>query len=265
VPELPEVEAARVLLEGLFRRRRIVAVETVPDPIVYAGVTPRRLAAALRGRRVERVGRKGKHLWLELDRRPWPVFHFGMTGSFRVYTRQDERPRFWKLEMRISSGQRVAFADARRFGRIRLQQHPEAEPPISALGFDALVGVPPAEELRRLLARRKAPIKAVLLDQSVFAGVGNWLADEVLFQARISPHRPAASLTPAEVRALRAKLIAIVARAVAVGADSDRFPRGWLFHRRWGRDASAVTSRAERIRHETIAGRTAAWVPGRQR
>jgi formamidopyrimidine-DNA glycosylase len=265
VPELPEVEAARVLLEGILRRRRIVSVAVLADPIVYAGVTPRRLAAALRGRRVERVGRKGKHLWLELDRRPWPVFHFGMTGRFRVYEREDQRPRFWKMEMRTSSGKRVAFADARRFGRIRLQENPEAEAPISALGFDALHGVPPAAELGRLLARRRAPIKAVLLDQGVFAGVGNWVADEVLFQARLSPHRPAASLTPREVRALRAKLIAVVGHAVKVGADSGRFPRGWLFHRRWGRDASAVTASAERIRHETIGGRTAAWVPGRQR
>lgn len=264
MPELPEVEAARVLLQGLLRRRRIEAVDTVPDPIVYAGVTPARLVRALRGRRVVRVGRKGKHLWLELDRRPWPVFHFGMTGGFRVYERKEDRPRFWKLEMRISTGKRLAFADARRFGRIRLQQHPEAEPPIAALGFDALLGVPPAGELARVLARRQAPIKAVLLDQGVFAGVGNWVADEILFQARISPHRPAASLRPAEVRALRAKLVAVVARAVAVGADSDRFPRGWLFHRRWGRDKTAVTAREERIRHETIGGRTAAWVPSRQ-
>ncbi len=267
MPELPEVEAARVLLEGILRRRCIEAVAAVPDPIVYAGVTPRRMAGALRGRRVLRVGRKGKHLWLELDRRPWPVFHFGMTGRFRVYDAEEQRPRFWKLEMRVSSGKRVAFADARRFGRIRLQQHPEAEAPISKLGFDALLGVPPVKELRQLLARRNAPVpvKAVLLDQRVFAGVGNWVADEVLFQAHLSPHRKAASLSIEEVRALRTRLISIVSRAVAVGADSDRFPRSWLFHRRWGRDAEARTSRAERIRHETIGGRTAAWVPSRQR
>jgi formamidopyrimidine-DNA glycosylase len=265
VPELPEVEAARVMLERALRGRRIEAVATVDDPIVYAGVTPRRLAAALRGRRVRRARRKGKHLWLELDRRPWPVFHFGMTGRFRVYAQERDRPRFWKLELKVSGGARIAFADARRFGRIRLQERPEAEAPISALGHDVLSGLPPVEELARVLARRKAPIKAVLLDQSVFAGVGNWVADEVLFQARISPHRPAASLERAEVKALRARLRAIVARAVAVGAVSGRFPRGWLFHRRWGRNAEAVTSRAERIRHETIGGRTAAWVPGRQR
>ena len=259
------MEAARVMLERELRGRRIAAVATVDDPIVYAGVTPRRLAAALRGRRVQRAGRKGKHLWLELDRRPWPVFHFGMTGRFRVYADERDRPRFWKLELNVAGGPSIAFADARLFGRIRLQQRPEAEAPISALGYDVLSGLPPVEELARVLARRKAPIKAVLLDQAVFAGVGNWVADEALFQARISPHRPAASLETAEVKALRARLIAIVVRAVAVGADSDRFPRGWLFHRRWGRNALAVTSRAERIRHETIGGRTAAWVPSRQR
>jgi len=265
VPELPEVESARVMLEHALAGRRIVAVAAVDDPIVYAGVTPRRMAAALRGRRVRRAWRKGKHLWLELDRRPWPVFHFGMTGRFRLYASERDRPRFWKLELLVSGGQRVAFADARRFGRIRLQERPEDEAPISALGYDVLSGLPPAEELARVLARRKAPIKAVLLDQGVFAGVGNWVADEVLFQARISPHRPAASLTTAEVKALRARLTSIVARAVAVGADSHRFPRGWLFHRRWGRNAEAMTLRAERIRHETIGGRTAAWVPARQR
>lgn len=265
MPELPDVEAARVVLERALRGRRILSVATVDDPIVYAGVTPRRFAAALRGRRVLRTGRKGKHLWLELDRRPWPAFHFGMTGEFRIYGDERDRPRFWKMEMRTSDGKRVAFADARRFGRIRLQQHPEEEEPISALGYDVLAGLPPPADLARVLARRKAPIKAVLLDQALFAGVGNWVADEVLFQARISPHRPASSLSAAEVRALRSRLIAIVARAVAVDADSDRFPRGWLFHRRWGRNAEAVTARAERIRHETIGGRTAAWVPGRQR
>src|SRR5688572_160278 len=115
------------MLERALRGRRIEAVTTVNDPIVYAGVTPRRLAAALRGRRVKGAGRKGKHLWLELDRRPWPVFHFGMTGRFRLYAHEQDRPRFWKLELVVSGGKRMAFADARRFGRIRLQGDPEAE------------------------------------------------------------------------------------------------------------------------------------------
>jgi formamidopyrimidine-DNA glycosylase len=95
--------------------------------------------------------------------------------------------------------------------------------------------------------------------------VGNWVADEVLYQAGISPHRRAASLTLPELRRLRSRLQSVVHRAVAVEADSDRFPRSWLFHKRWGRDASAETSRRERIVHHTIGGRTTAWVPRRQR
>jgi formamidopyrimidine-DNA glycosylase len=104
----------------------------------------------------------------------------------------------------------------------------------------------------------------VLLDQSVFAGVGNWIADEVLYQSRLSPHRPAASLTRAEVARLRYRLQAIVRHAVDVRGDSDHFPRSWLFHHRWGRNAEARTWRSERIIHETVGGRTTAWVPTRQ-
>jgi formamidopyrimidine-DNA glycosylase len=265
MPELPEVETARRLLRRVLEGRRIEAVATVDDRIVYAGVTPRRLAAALRGRRVQAVGRKGKHLWLELDRRPWPAFHFGMSGSFRVYGADAEPPRYWKLALRSDDGAGLALRDPRRLGRIRLLRDPAGEPPVSRLGFDVLDEMPAARELQALLARRKAPIKAVLLDQGLFAGVGNWIADEALFQARLSPHRLASSLAPADVARLRSRLQSIVARAVKVSARSEAFPRGWLFHRRWGRDRTAQTLQAERIVHDTIGGRTAAWVPSRQR
>ena len=133
------------------------------------------------------------------------------------------------------------------------------------LGFDPFLGLPNARELGAILGRRRAPIKAVLLDQGLFAGVGNWIADEVLFQAGIRPHRLASSLAPDEIGRLRTRLLAIVRKAVAVGADSDRFPKGWLFHHRWGKDHNARTSAGDRLAHETIGGRTTAWVPARQR
>jgi formamidopyrimidine-DNA glycosylase len=265
MPELPEVERARRQVERAIRGRRIEAVVTVDDRIVYSGVTPRRFAQALQGRRVLEVRRKGKHLWMELDERPWPLFHFGMTGSFELYRDAADRPRFFKVEMRMDDGKRLAMPDARRFGRIRLQQEPEAEPPVSELGFDPLFGLPNVRDLFLILSRRHAPLKAVLLDQSLFAGVGNWIADEVLYQARLRPDRRASSLTLGEVAGLRARLLAIIKRAVAVDADSDRFPRGWLFHYRWGRDPAARTASGERIVHATIGGRTTAWVKARQR
>jgi formamidopyrimidine-DNA glycosylase len=265
VPELPEAEYARRLAERELVGRRIVDASAHRDPIVFAGASGQRVAEALRGRRVRAAHRKGKHNWLELDRRPWLAFHFGMSGWLHAYDRPEQRPRFWKLELVTDRGRRLALTDVRRFGRIRLLQDPEHEPPISLLGFDALDGLPPAPDLQAVLRRRKAPLKAVLLDQSVFAGVGNWIADEVLYQAGLSPHRAAASLTPAEVARLRRSLQGIVRRAVDVESDSDRFPRSWLFHHRWGRNAEARTARDERIIHETVGGRTTAWVPTRQR
>lgn len=278
MPELPEVEAARGLVMRSARGRRIVRVVAADDPIVFEGVPAARFRKALVGRRILAAHRHGKHLWLELDGRPWPCFHFGMSGGLHVPDRKSLKltsskidsgttwpPRFTKLRLTLDDGGELVYADARRLGRVRLRHDPAAEPPISLLGFDALVALPTARAMAEILATRSSPIKAVLLDQSFSAGVGNWIADEVLYQARIAPARPARSLSLAEVRKLRAAIRLVVGTAVRVGADGDRFPRSWLFHIRWGKRAGTVTARGESIRHDTIGGRTTAWVPKLQK
>src|SRR5262249_42454712 len=151
MPELPEVESVRRRAERALRGRRIAEVTTTPDSIVYDGVSPGQFEDALRGRRVLAVRRKGKHLWMELDKRPWPVFHFGMTGWLELYRREEDRPRFWKLELRMDDGTRLGMPDGRRLGRIRLRYEPEREPPLAGLGFDLLLDPPPEKELVRLL------------------------------------------------------------------------------------------------------------------
>ncbi len=279
MPELPEVEAARALARRVAVGRKIVRVFCADDPLVFEGLTAARFRRTLRGRHVRDVGRQGKHLWLELDRRPWPCFHFGMAGGLHAPRTRGPRlissgkhgpgaawpPRFTKLRLTFDDGGELVMTDARRLGRIRLRTDPRAEPPISELGFDAFRGLPSTAVFSTLLAARAGLIKAVLLDQSFAAGVGNWIADEVLYQARIAPRRRAQSLSPREARRLRAALRSVVRAAVAARADSDRFPRTWLFHHRWGRRTGALTARGEGIRHDTIAGRTTAWVPAVQR
>lgn len=309
MPELPEVEAARRAAHRVAAGRRIVEAHVADDPIVFEGVAPARFRRVLVGRRVTAVRRHGKHLWLELDRRPWPCLHFGMTGGIYVgraqpggalrraavgraqpggdarraarragrvvrlvsdgaVSRPDWPPRFTKLHLRFADGGELALADGRRLGRIRLRQDPPAEPPISVLGFDAWRALPTAARLHAMLRERNAPIKAVLLDQAFAAGIGNWIADEVLYQAGIAPKRRASALSAAEARRLRAKIRSVIGRAVGAGSDSDRFPRWWLFHRRWGHRRGgppALTVRGEPIRHETVGGRTTAWVPTVQR
>jgi len=280
MPELPEVEAARRLLTRSAVGRRIVTVRCVPDSIVFQGVSPATIRRALVGRRVIAAHRHGKHLWLELDRRPWPCFHFGMAGGIEVRGRRRHRlvmegrrahegqwpPRFLKLHLVLDDGGEIVFSDARRLGRVRLRHDPATEPPISLLGFDALYDLPPIGRLAELFAARSAPVKAVLLDQSFSAGVGNWIADEVLYQARIDPRRRTDTLTRAEIVRIRSRLSSVVATAVRVGADSDRFPPKWLFHTRWSkRLQSPVTVRGEKIRYLTVGGRTTAWVAEVQR
>jgi formamidopyrimidine-DNA glycosylase len=265
VPELPEVEAARKAALLHLKGRRIVEVTCAVDAIVLSGLAPRRIEKALRGATIAGAGRFGKHLWFELDRKPWLLFHFGMTGAFHFLPARSVWPRFLKLQMTLDDGRRFAFTDARRFGRLRLARDPLAETPLAGLGHDPSHGLPEADLLAAELKKRKAPIKAVLLDQTTFAGVGNWIADEVLFQAGIRPHRRAADLTLVEVKRLRAVLLRIIRRAVLVDADSDRFPKAWLFHRRWGRVKGSRTTNGDAIIHDTVAGRTTAWVPSRQR
>lgn len=265
MPELPEVEAGRKLAEQAFAGQRIAAVYTVADRVVYHKVPPRRLAAAISGRTVVAVHRKGKHLWMELDERPWPGFHFGMTGSFHAYTDNRDRPPYWKIEMVADHGQRLAMVNKRRLGRIRLYKaDPTREEPICSLGFDPLCELPATSVFTEIVGQRKTAIKALLLDQSFAAGVGNWIADEVLYQAGVAPKRRADCLTDSEVRAIRSCLRRIVRRAVDVDADAGRFPRSWLFHHRWRKKKSATTAQGETIRFDTVGGRTTAWVPGRQ-
>ena len=278
MPELPEVERGRKLVEAVAGGRRIVRVSGQADPIVFDGTTPARVRRALTGARVDAVHRRGKHLWLELDRRPHPLFHFGMTGGFRTRgdvplllassPRSPDRawpPRFTKLLLVTEDGGELAFTNARRLGRIRLRDRPAEEPPISLLGFDPLLDPPTPARFAALLADRSAVIKSLLLDQGFAAGVGNWIADEALYQAGLDPRRRANELTADEARRLRGRLLATVRRAVAVDAVKERFPRAWLFHHRWGRGEDARTAVGEPIEFLSIGGRTTAWVPARQR
>jgi formamidopyrimidine-DNA glycosylase len=255
----------------------LTGVDVVDDPIVVEKVPTDEVVAALRGATVLGAHRRGKQLWLSLDRRPWPLFHFGMTGGFvtpdtpglQLHTgpvlEGGWPPRFAKLVLTTGSGRRLCMTNARRLGRIRLRHDPAAESPIAELGFDPLLEPASADALGALLAPRRGTIKGVLLNQGIAAGVGNWVADEVLFGAGIDPRRPAKSLVPEEVARLARALTHTIKTAVAADADADRYPADWLFHVRWSPAEGVTTAAGEAVEFLTVAGRTTAWVPSRQR
>src|SRR5262249_29555553 len=220
MPELPEVERARRIARKSAPRRRPVAAPRPAHPLGFEGAAPARFRRALVGRRVRGVRRHGKHLWFELDSRPWPCLHFGMTGGFhtapggpRVKLKSSRKrpdhawpPRFTKRHLVFDDGRGLVLPGAGGLGRIRLRRVPAHQPPISLLGFDAHRALPVPSRFRELVRHRGAPLKPLLLDQGFAAGVGNWIADEVLYQARLDPRRPASSLSDPEIERMRTAL-----------------------------------------------------------
>ena len=286
MPELAEVETVRRLLERRLLSRAIVEAEVAPDEIVLQGRDPAEVRASLMGARVSGVGRKGKTWWVELDRRPWLFGHLGMGGWIRDVTGmkpgevRDEnrlkehgsaplddhegRPRFLKLMLTTEDGGRVAMTDGRRLARLWLANSPEEDPKVAALGPDVWLEPWLVEQLATRLSGRSAPIKSLMLDQRLFAGVGNWLADEALYQAGVRPDRAAGSLAVEELQRILASLNEVLRVAIEAEADERRYPPHWLFNYRWGGRRGHDEIEGHPIVRIQVGGRPPAWVPGRQ-
>jgi formamidopyrimidine-DNA glycosylase len=285
MPELAEVETVRRHLAKSLKGKKIKEIIVdEKDRWLFAFAKQAEVRKALEGAKVTGAGRKGKYFWLELNRKPWPIFHLGMSGNVsllegptgtgrhrdiwggaKLWSLEDEDPKgrmwFCRLLLIMDKKMEMAFTDPRRFGRMWLADDPWKHPRIAKLGYDPLIDFPTAKVLHERLQKRKKSIKSVLLDQSLFAGIGNWLADEILFQSRFSPHRLASELTLKDVGILRKQILTVCEKAVSVDADYERFPKSWLFHERWGKKKTATTSRGHKIQHDEVGGRTTAWVP----
>jgi formamidopyrimidine-DNA glycosylase len=212
MPELPEVESARSVIERAALDRPIVDVDD-SDSYECRPHQPGQIRSALVGRSLTLARRRGKSMWCETSG-DGPVLglHLGMSGKIVIADpdgvevdggdywergRASGDYRFTRFSLSFADGGRMLLVDPRRLGRVRL------DPPVEALGPDAREITP--AQFRAALARGSAPVKARLLNQEAIAGIGNLLADQILWQARISPARPVDELDRPEVdRLLRA-------------------------------------------------------------
>ncbi len=239
MPELPEVETVRRQLAPLVEGRRLERIEIL-DPRWSRPLAPEQLADALRGRRVARLGRRGKYLVWSFDGDVHLAQHLRMTGA--VLWEPDPEPAHIRVRMRLAratggrsgrggggsgrGGRRLVIVDPRRFGTGELLLGSDA---LEAF-FAARLGLEPfderftAEHVRGLTRGRTASIKALLLDQRRIAGVGNIYADEALFRAGVHPRRPAGRLSGEQCARLREGVIeALRAGIDARGASIDDF------------------------------------------
>jgi formamidopyrimidine-DNA glycosylase len=264
MPELAEVEFFRRQWDrGLGQK--VMAVQLHPRKRIFRGSNSRKIVEHLTGRRFLRSYARGKQMLFEFSAGNWIGIHLGMTGKLRTEPAgfHPEKHDHFVLHQKR---QALVFRDARLFGRVRFH-HGRSEPAwwqaggpdISSDKFDR--GFVNAF----LDCHARAPIKAVLLLQSGFVGIGNWMADEILWRAGIAPSISASALS----RRQRARLFQetqFVARESLriIGPDFSDLPPDWLIHQKWKREGVCPRHRST-LRKETIGGRTTAWCPRCQR
>ncbi len=216
MPELPEVESLRryLLREGVVGRR-IVEVD-VRSPGVEQTVDGKGGLAGLRGRSVTGVSRHGKQLLVTLDRGVLGL-HMGMTGSLAVLRPDDPPEKYARTVFYLDDERRIELDDPRRWASAVLVDR--AAELTADLGPDAADPSFSADEFARRVKPRRVPVKALLLDQHVLAGVGNIYADEALFAAGISPLRHANRVSEARLRSLHAAVQEVLDNATAVIAS----------------------------------------------
>ena len=218
MPELPEVETIARGLANTIAGREILSVRVTMAKIAQA---PKGLkfAKALRGERIERIGRRGKYVVMELSSGRRLVTSLRMTGKLIVQQNLAEKPYpYTHIVLELSGGRRLCFSEVRQFGRMRLVE--PAEPWDEALGMEPLSKAFTAEAFIGMLSGRRTPIKVFLLDQRRLAGVGNIYACEALWAARIAPDQPAGSLRKPTIRRLHRALVDVLERAVEMRGTS---------------------------------------------
>jgi formamidopyrimidine-DNA glycosylase len=270
MPELPEVETIRRQLAPVVEGRRLTEMEVL-DPRWCEPAPPWEVSDAVRGRRVERLDRRGKYLVWELSTDVHLVMHLRMTGNL-LYA---DDARFARVRMRLDDGGSVVFADQRRFGTgvVLLGSDARDDYFASRLGVEPLSADFTSDALRELARGRRAPAKAFLLNQERIAGVGNIYADEALFIARIHPLRPVGTLRGRKFEQLRAAVVEVLEAGIdARGATIDDFrnPDGasgafqdrFLVHLRAGEPCVRCGATVKKIR---AAGRGTYFCPRCQR
>ena len=264
MPELPEVEFARSVIQRAALGRPISDVDDT-DAYVCRPHRAGDIRAALLGRRLTAANRRGKTMWCDTGGGPALGIHLGMSGKIVIADRdgheidggdywegrrQPGDYRWARFTVTFADGGRLLLVDPRRLGRVRL------DPPLEGLGPDAATIT--GEAFVRAVTGGTAPVKGRLLDQHLIAGIGNLLADEILWQARVHPARPGDEITAAEVgRLLGATRDAVRSALRDGGVHTLPIIAQRRADGRCPRDGAPMT-------HGTVAGRTTWWCPAEQ-
>ncbi len=260
MPELPEVELVRRDVDASVLGRIIVTVKVL-DPGVLEDITADGLRKALTGRALTRTDRHGKQLFFRIGKGRWLTVHLGMTGDLIFLEDGQGPPRFTRVRFDFEDGSSLVYEDMRKFGAIGLTPSKASFLERKRLGPDALVIE--REDFVERASRHRRPIKTVLLDQSVLAGVGNLYSDEVLFQCGVHPLALADGLDKDRLSCIHRHLVIVLRWSIDARTDFDQLPEGYLLK---ARHPSSNCPKGHGPWHTMkVNGRTAYFCPQCQR
>jgi len=273
MPELPEVETVRRALAVNLTGSRVLAVRG-REVSMRRPLEPGRLNEALQGKRFTEPERRGKFLLLPVDCGGCLLLHLGMSGRLRLTGPARPVETHTHLVIELEDGRELRFVDPRRFGlAVWLGAGgEEADPSLARLGVEPLDPVF-GERLPALVRARRAPVKALLLDQTLVAGIGNIYAAESLWEAGIRPSRPGRAISESRVRLLAGSIRSVLERAIAAGGTTLRDfagPNGdaGYFAVRlqvYGHAGRPCPRCGQPLREDAIAGRSTVWCANCQR
>ena len=272
MPELAEVE--------FFRRRwaaghggRVIEVLVHPRARVFRDCNVAALRRALTGATLLGSDAAAKQMLFRFSGNSWLGLHLGMSGETRVAPPDYVPGKHDHLVLRQAK-RTLVFTDPRMFGGVLFHSGPAAPDWWTKIAPAILSPAFTVEAVADFLRRRaRAPIKAVVLMQERFPGIGNWMADEILWRAALHPARPAGSLNPVEVKALHRECRFVCRGALKYNAGvggkmpselNEFMPGSWLFNHRW-EDGGRCPRTGALLRRGEIGGRTTCWSPARQK
>lgn len=275
MPELPEVETVRRSLLPAVCGRVIGHADILTPGVLLCSKTP------MTGWQIEQISRRGKYLVFDLtsgEKTAQLIIHLRMTGRLLLQETDQTPVKHTHIRLRLDpvSGQTgesiwMIYNDPRRFGRLWLLADKSAAPPAGflKLGPEPLDPSFNAASLSEKIQHRRSSLKAVLLDQTVVAGLGNIYADEVLFASGLHPARPASSLSSAEIERLRTSIVEVLNHAIdCQGTTLRDYVDGW--NRKgtfqdclmvYGRSGLPCRNCGTTIRQTRLAGRSTCWCP----
>ncbi len=259
MPELPEVESYRKYFDSTSLNKTIKDVKVL-DRSILSSISIKSFVSKIKGEKFKTTYRHGKYLFAQISENKIVVMHFGMTGFLKYYKNEDEASpkdgshNHIRILFSFSNGYNLAYDCQRKFGKVSLIESIDEFLKKKKLGADPISSKLSYNKFKEILRKKSGNIKAALLDQKTFAGIGNLYSDEILFQANIHPLSVVKHFKEKDLEAVYKSMRDILKNAVKLKADFNSYPENWLVLFRDDEENCPKCNGS--IRHKTIGGRT---------